>query len=138
MSDESWKKELFDSRNNHEVRISLVENHIVEIKNDQREIKKDIVDTHKKFTGMVGEIRETIQDFITDINGIPKQNSQAIVDLTEDVDANTENILTLKEHGAEQRGFMRGLDKSSLFWLSVISVGFAVIGFFLRYFLDKS
>jgi hypothetical protein len=80
---------LFESRRQHGERIARLEEGYTQIKlgqdeiketirENQKEIKRDIMQYRQESIGDIETIQEVIDKFIEDINGVPKQNRELI------------------------------------------------------------
>ena len=78
-STEDQLTELFQSRNNHETRISVVEANI-------QGIRTDISKYNDEGTARVKMIQETINGFVRDINGIPRNNAERLKEVDHKID----------------------------------------------------
>ena len=71
-------KELYDSRNDIDKRLTVVENNFANIINEQIGIRRDMRSNHVEYIAGIREIQGCVEKFRTEINGLPKQNSKEI------------------------------------------------------------
>jgi chromosome segregation ATPase len=83
---------LYDMARDHEGRIMVVESTIHEIRDDQKQIKQDIVSNHKEYISDLRGFQQEIKRTINDINGIPQRNSEKIDEHDTEIHALSHNL----------------------------------------------
>ena len=122
-------KELYQARDDHNVRLSGVEIAVLQIKDTQKELKQDITDFKTEINSICSEIQNTIGKFITEINGIPKRNKL-------DISEHETRIKNLENIKTEQKGFFNGIkDSIKISWI-IILILVSIIGYFVKRELD--
>jgi len=124
-------KDLYNARNDHEKRISVVETNIGYIREEQTQIRQQIKDNHVEYMGAVGMIQGTIDKFIKDINGVPKRNAEEIVGIKSDV----KSVKNCVEGLNQAKWSVGGAWKAILFIGSLIMGLFGILTFIFKFLL---
>lgn len=123
-------KDVYSRLDNHNGRIVSCEVIQMQLQENQKEIKDEIISFKKDMNQTCKEIQGCVNRFIEDINGIPKRNK---IDLLE----HNDRIKILENKNLKQDGFLSGISKATVIYWTLISALAGVIIFLLQKYVFK-
>jgi len=129
-------RELYNSRNDHDIRINALEIGFVQIQQDQKSIREDIKgirDIQEKGFGEIQKYIKETQEELIKINGKPAKNEERL-------NSHTTEINQIKSEcalrGAQQKGLFTGIKETAWVAWIIIALLLAILGYFLKRELD--
>jgi len=106
-------KELYVARDDHNGRLIGIEQAVLFFRETQDEMKRDISDLRADMRVTCREIQKSIDKFVDDVNGTPKQNK-------EHLEKQDQRIKKLEDRNIEEKAFIAGVSKTTVISWGII------------------